>query len=232
MSTFLQHGRYLYGCLVQAHRMGYDVTGYLTVADDTLFNFWNFNSLETNHVWHEPMLDFNCSTGFDERGHFWGWWHGYKNRTFEALEFIKDESLRHSANAKRLKTFVNSDRFHNFLNRHVCLHGQADIFYVPNSKVEDVTYILEILFNKGIFLELAVPLTLSGLEERNIMVELTSPPQRKKDRPHIWKNYRTYHHYLHPIKFSRQNDASKFCSVYVPYLLKLLSEKDLENNFE
>ena len=73
VSAVIKDGYYLYRCLMQASRMGYNVSGHMIIADDTILYTWRIPPLNSNQVWSQRIFNFTCSK-FPK----WPWYRRFK----------------------------------------------------------------------------------------------------------------------------------------------------------
>ena len=74
------------------------------------------------------------------------------------------------------------------------MNGYADIFYVPKSDMEDVMYFFNLFYKNKVFLEIAVPLTLSAVAGKERITELIAQQGYYKLRGNLFAYYNKTNH--------------------------------------
>ena len=95
-----------------------------------------------------------------------------------------------------------------------CWKGMSDLFYVPAHVKEGVTHLLNIHLSRKVVSEIAVPMTLFGVTDKNDMIWLNSTNLWGKKRKDPWK-YLSRSLFVHPAKFSNPANREPFCQQYL-----------------
>ena len=188
-------GWYSYGIVLDAVKRYPDYKGYLFLHDDCLLNVWNFPK-DLNKVWC-------CNWGEISRSNPDAWFNN--DCGFHAYE----ESLKNlnpSYTANRKKDTVPK--------------SFSDILYIPKDKKEDFCNIFSVFYSCKLFLEYAVPTSVScltnNIEELDILkFYICSSPTDEG----MISNYNFDLDIIHPFKMSS--------SVIRDFILKKFKEKNV-----
>ena len=210
IDVHVNRGFEAYHCLTMASYMSYNVSGYFIVSDDTLLNPWNLEKFDKEKIWRDKINVFNCREGIEP----WVWWSQYDKNGERLNEFLDDLKANFSYGPRPHTPIVNRF-FKNLRGR--CMMGFADVFYVPVKYLKAVVFLFEEFRNRHIFLDLAIPMVLGGVEKTNKILEFNDTIILfESDRLNIWNKYKaTPSIFLHPIKFSNRMNVRPFCKLYI-----------------
>ena len=214
-------GKIGYICLLKAISAGFRVAGYLILGDDVLLNFWAFSGFNKSRIWATDVAP--VETRFDGKEE-WPWWrrsrvnsswakaHSELSKTKVPAGITSpsacSQTIRNNIRALGIKT-----------NESLVIHGLADIYYVPARFVSDVNWYLTFYLKHKLFLEIAVPVVLYGLQSHQDMEHIKGTFLWYGERNDPWTFFNPRLHYLHPVKFSAKRSQRGFCSHYAPLLL-------------
>lgn len=231
------YGYLHYYCMNKLIEMSYNIeTGILLMSDDVLLKYWSLEKrgLNLNKIWIEKKL--SCKIELNPVSmKSWNVWtssNGYSaliKLKKELSSILSGEVWVEPHVLEVVKSFVfnlnsNQDlegRGSNFteINR-VCLMN-SDIFYLPKDKFNSFRIIAEYFRKYTVFLEIAVPTILSGLDAAASSQELVGK--------YFWysqydfKTYEANDLYYHPVKLTifRGNLSmrEKFCKYFIKELL-------------
>ena len=226
-------GAFNYECVTMAMRhFGRNYLGYLLVADDVMFNFWNIANLDFHHAWYVNKIcgqigdvrtgklckDGECNILSD-----WMWFRKNRKGNLNAINVLYDKAT-HSIVArncvKQLKR-LNQGEFR--ING-----GPADIYYIPSWLTEFIT-VGEIFRKAELWLELAVPTMIRCLERPEKIQSLTGEFIWDKTREMPWLHFSKHKDsaYFHPSKLGPIAQKSEehrkyFCDSVLPEMYKNL----------
>eukprot|EP00794_Sanderia_malayensis_P008907 gene8909-9859_t len=208
--SFYEYGHYGYECLVEAISRNPDFKGYLLVNDDMILNWWNFLELNTSRIWYGEQFP-NISEGH-KIGSIPNDWFERDNRGWKCSKFYLD--MKTKSILKGTDMFETYER--NTNRKGICIAQLSDLFYIPKRFASKFVKIAKQFYNRRMFLEVAVPMTLYSLEYKWNIVYLNGLYLQKKygwgkkwkDRTEIaWMEYSLDLHFLHPYKFHGNDEA-------------------------
>ena len=235
------HGGYVhYYCMNKAIEFNSNMKGYLLMSDDVLLKYWKLNAFDINKVWFPAKLE--CTL---ELGNNTGWRWGYADcgaayaNIFNYFKGIQNGSVH--LNEKEHEYFrsymttldLNSIKTKNSNLPKICFtmtpelgYTGGDIFYVPKSKFMVFHFMCSIFRKFNLFLELAVPGILSGLDLHSRIQILNGKYNfdYSGDRSLDFSSYDTIGYFYHPFKYGAYTNSSKgkqFCNIYVQEKLDL-----------
>ncbi|XP_041376329.1 probable glycosyltransferase STELLO1 isoform X1 [Gigantopelta aegis] len=209
-------GYFGYACMMKAMSMNYHVDGYLHVADDTLMNVWNLNSLPVDRIWVSSLLELLRTSGKSTN---WVWRNsefGKKAYLSSMSEFKQVDKSRYNAFKQTLNANTKlSDGFY---------HQPSDIVYIPTRLKEHFIFINRIFVRHRLFLEMAFPTFIAGVEYINKLVFLKGKYLwYDGSRKYAEKRFNKDVHFLHPVKIKQVLNATNgvkfFCEIYLPLTL-------------
>ena len=100
------------------------------------------------------------------------------------------------------------------------LRCMADIYYLPARFVRDVSLYLTVYLEHHVFLKLAVPMVVFGLESHDDIDPIKGSLLWREQRAQVWKFLNPQGHFLHPVKFSIGFIRRDVCSTFAPPLMK------------
>jgi hypothetical protein len=210
-----------YNCISKLIDLNLKTNGILLMSDDVLLKHWNLNSLNPNNYWY-PFIPV-CKRMFDlfdldvRRSWPWDveiWLLNSIIKTFNSIKkIIKNNNFR--ANKKVFERFVqfyriNLNESSNDINRilsKICKDG-SDIFYLPNRLFNDFNIISKLFAKNRVFLEMAVPIILSGIDRVN-NENLHGFYFWNGQQTNIEKDYYQVKHFSHPFKLFQYDTQYK-----------------------
>ncbi|KAI8741873.1 hypothetical protein BgiBS90_034849 [Biomphalaria glabrata] len=96
----------------------------------------------------------------------------------------------------------------------------SDLYYIPAVKRLQTSWYMKKFLNTHVFLEIAVPTVIRGLETKRDVVLINGSSLWGGDRAKPFKIYSNVQHFLHPVKLTNPVTYSDMCTVYVPDVLK------------
>ncbi|KAK6179748.1 hypothetical protein SNE40_012037 [Patella caerulea] len=224
VESVVDNGHCPYTCLSAAMKMNFDVQGYFMVADDTLLNSWNILKLPLDKIW----FHFADLFLFKGKTNPWHWWQkpigqSAMNKAWRYLYNVSADP--------HLKPVV--DKFvHTLLENNVhkgdAIAGPSDIVYIPRKYKNDAIFLLDVFGGFKVFLEIAIPMVVNGLEVRNSSVHLEGQylwyDGKREKVPEIFKSSDIF---LHPVKLSNIKTNLKifFCKTYFPFTINEMQTK-------
>ena len=213
-----------YICVIKAIEAGFNVTGYLINGDDVLLNVWTFSGFNKTRMWTTMKeagsveLDWDLTTP-------WPWWTHPKirrtwHRASSELNNTHVPTGIKSVDACKQTLQSNIQKLGIKTKQGLVFHCMADIYYIPARWAVDVKWYLTFYLERRVFLEIAVPMVLFGLEGRDEMELIDGKYLWVHYRKTTWKFFNPLLHYLHPVKLTQKINQDKFCSQYVPLLIK------------
>ena len=213
-----------YICLIKAISAGFHVNGYLVIGDDVMLNFWSLNGFNKTQIWTAKNNLWPMKT------------HGNNTENWLWRDSIYGIGAWSKANSELSKTPVpagisspsdfkkilldNTKKLDIKTESDTLVHAMADIYFVPARLAPSARWYLTLFLKHRLFLEIAVPLVLYGLQSIEEMQHLEGRWIWGADRYQAWKFFNPLHHYLHPVKFSNPKDQDGYCSNYAPLFLK------------
>ncbi|XP_035827903.1 uncharacterized protein LOC118478424 [Aplysia californica] len=211
------YGHRGYRCTINAIQMAYNVTGYLAVGDDVILNTWKFRDLDKQKLWMTKPSIFSCQTGTN-----WYWWDrpGGKTELTNAMASLrsKSETAATATGEPDIRAFFSQLQTNTGPNNG-CLHGLSDVYFIPRHLSSRVTFYLKHFAAHNIMLELAVPMTLQGMQSRENIIILPSTNLWLQNRLNPWIHYSPDIYLLHPVKFSNLTNLAPLCSLHLTQLL-------------
>ena len=225
--------------------------GILLVGDDVFVNPLVLRNLDRNKIWFPKKLECNIERQL-ENGLFnkWAWWTrpvGFAalDKAWNRFDEIKKKNLDPDETRiveQFLSVLDSNKKTPGVEQSFVCITGNlpvtkynfsttsgSDIFYLPQSKFKPFHFVSKIFRKFDLFLEIAVPNLLAGLDANSNMQVLNGH--------FVWDKNRTSLNeaeaFAHPFKVSRfvsNETLAKFCqllkfentNVYIEKLKQLL----------
>lgn len=226
-------GYFAYECAIRAIEMNYGVSGYIVLSDDVLLNFWNNDNFNPGEVWASYPFQSNLTFDISDPNFLnstdatnWRWWKSKYgvSAANKALSTIYDSG--NIAVNPELGLFTKNREIFGW-NSSTVMRGASDLFYLPSSK-QDVFYEVATILRKfGVFLEIALPLLISGLStpKTHIVLPGTYLWYRPNERENPLATFSENISFIHPVKPSSMiKDMSlrmEYCSKYVNKVLSL-----------
>ncbi|RUS86837.1 hypothetical protein EGW08_005374, partial [Elysia chlorotica] len=215
----LDRGRLGYVCLLKAMQAAFRVTGYLVIGDDILLNFWSFgDGFNKSSIWIPSGRVFPLNITQPNGSIKWYWWkskYGKSALTSATYELSKTDPPSGIVSLQELR----QNMYQSTGNEDTILHAEIDIYYVPSRFAPDVIWYFSVFLKHRLFLEIAVPVVLYGLQPRSTIVNITGNILWNEDRHQPWTFFNPQHQFLHPMKFVTGKNQKQFCSKYIPLAL-------------
>ncbi|CAM1323524.1 Uncharacterised protein g8415 [Pycnogonum litorale] len=214
-------------CISRVLKLGYKVSGIIHIQDDIVFNYWNVMKWNWTKLWSLPISQtLNLFSPNNFKRHEDLWW-------YPADSFVGVVEVLHL-----LKTSTNNGTTRNRCRKNLIkLHGATykysyglcDIFYIPVRLAPSFSEIVGEFANRDVWLEIAIPNTLSCIEPRKEHVTLPIGQVPNANRQ-AWNAYKRYVKYLsksyyHPFKLQPllHDDIDRrnvFCKNVVKQIIK------------
>ncbi|GFO03122.1 conserved uncharacterized protein [Plakobranchus ocellatus] len=217
IETDVNCGCQAYSCILGAMQAGYNVKGYLYMGDDVLVNPWVFTGMNKSRVWATNSFHYTLDTNSPKKK--WTWWdRPVGQRAFHLA--VKDIRTKTPIGIKSWESMMKSVESaaggSGLIKR-----GLSDLYYIPKRLQEEAKWYLSMFKKRSVFLEIAVPILLYGLEPASDIEALTGTSV-SLERNHMWSFYNSSAHYVHPIKISQRSAVQSFCSNFIATMLKRL----------
>ncbi|GFN84256.1 conserved uncharacterized protein [Plakobranchus ocellatus] len=205
-----------YSCLLEAMRAGYNVTGYLSVSDDVLINPWTFMGMNKSRIWLTKGQQAPLNKNLDEKWSHWSMSHGKKAFHFALYDIFTSQRptdvIDWDSVVKTLETTAGgSDKI---------MRGLVDVYYVPKRLQKQVVWYLSMFLKRAVFLEIALPVVMYGLEANSDIETITGQSQDENSRGKMWDHFNSKSHFLHPIKLGIKEWIQPFCSQFMTTMMK------------
>ena len=220
-------GYFHYYCMTKVIEMNFNTKGVLLMSDDVLLKYWSLEKLDINKIWFPDKIEcsYELNSSLDSG---WTWWNGWYGKTpYRNL-------LNHINKLKNLKEFDKTEygkmlkEYELFLQHNskndsnsttvICSHMGSDTFYVPKSKFKFFHFISNLFRHYNIFLELAVPGILSGLDYNFNMNILNGTYDWSRREIFDSYAYDKIGSFFHPSKLFVYNASllgNKFCKHFI-----------------
>ena len=215
----LERGRVGYVCMLKAIAAGFRVAGYLVIGDDVLLNFWSFDGFNKTNIWMTTDAIFPFTTKKLDQNKHWMWWaseYGKRALTNATSELAKVKPPPGIISPQELKEMTRQ----NSGAEGIVFKGISDTYYVPARFAPHVKWYLSLFLKHRVFLEIAVPVVMYGLQSREMFEKISGKSIWNDERKKPWKFFNPNHHFLHPVKFSQKKAKNGFCANYIPHVLK------------
>ena len=244
-------GYFHYYCMTKAIELNMKTTkGILLVGDDVFVNPLVLRQFDTTKIWFPKRLECNIERQL-ENGLFnkWAWWTrpvGFAalDKAWTRFDEIKNTNLEPSETriVEQFLAVLDSNKMSPGEQSFICITGNlpasvynfsttsgSDIFYLPQTKFKPFNFVSKIFRKVDLFLEIAVPNLLAGLDANSNMQVLNGHFVWDKNRNHM----NEAEAFVHPFKVSRlasNETLAKFCqllkfqntNVYIEKLKQLL----------
>ena len=180
--TFIEldtvNGYFHYFCMTKAIEMNYVTDGILLMSDDVLLKYWLLDEFDADKIWYpSPALKKSCSVKAykeNKKLHYWEWWHTYMGidavlNLWDYFENVRNSSISiEKENFELIKSYLSRLDERNSYQKipSVCMHA-SDIFYLNKNSFRAFHLISSLFRRFSVFLELAVPTILAGIEDEN-----------------------------------------------------------------
>ena len=203
-----EYGYYGFQCLVEAIRQNPGHAGYLYVNDDVIFNWWNLYNIDRTKIWFPIVGIGKRDMVLPAKTFFW-----QRAATLDRCinTYNSMETDPKFINMKAIQMYMD-----NLGQKRVCVSSLSDIVYIPGRLAEKYKIIGQKFYDNRLFLEVSTPMALLMIEKEANIFPLNGvylqakynswgPWTRNTDR--AWKEYNYDIHFLHPYKFSGENQT-------------------------
>ena len=219
--TFIEfdsdNGFYHYHCMSKAAQMNYNTDGVLLASDDVVFKTWNMKSVNSSRIWYSQKLEPNAETHEKGLYSYWYWWETNYPRLQKLFNYTQ-MILSGPTNEWTLKEIAHIKEYINCLEVHrtkkFVAVGGSDWFYLPRHKFEIFPTISRLFRKHVIFLEIAVPTILIGLDDDK-QPEILNGIYRWHAPFDFLAEYSNVMHFAHPFKLSGMKNNPRFCKLYI-----------------
>lgn len=212
-------GEYHYFCASKVIEMGLKTEGILLLSDDVLLKFWNLKNFNTKNVWFPTDLILKTKMLLNEVS---GWIHWPNVRNIIKMWNDFDEIIK---NKKNIEEIIRIKKFLDQIKQNQDSVGKitkiknfgSDFFYLPGDKFELGFYLLNRFRKYNVFLELAVPIILAGIEN-NKTVQIINGHYEWGGIPLNFANMYSRINFFHPFKLSKLKEktiASNYCLYFI-----------------
>jgi hypothetical protein len=213
--TFIEYdthfGYFHYNCMNKAIEMGYeDTEGILLSSDDVIIKLWNLRRLDSSKIWFSHPLEPKFELKVKIEGMNWAWWPGSAPHLIDLFNYT-----RSNPQEPIIAEFLSNIERHRVNNSIIGVSG-SDIFYLPKNKFKMFHFIAGLFVKFEVFLEIAVPTILIGLDSGFDAIIMNGV--------YVWgaefylDQYERFEHFAHPYKMSQlrgQSEGVRFCRLYV-----------------
>ncbi|KAH9499448.1 hypothetical protein Btru_077895 [Bulinus truncatus] len=203
----LEGGYVGYLCAVKAMEINYKVKGYLIMGDDVMFKHWKFFNASKEHFWITYDGGF-AVINITKPKHPWPWW----GRPIGKAAY--DKTMSDITSVTDFPEFVNNaSSFQANLsdftgNPDIIEGGLSDLYYIPASKRHDTMWYMRKFYKYKVFLEIAVPTVIRGLERKDKIVFIKGRSLLGINRVNPFRIYSNADHFFHPMKLTNKNDVT------------------------
>lgn len=219
-----QFGSFHHYCMNKAIEMNFNTQGFLLMSDDVFLKYWNLKSLDPNKMWYGLKIRLIHEMDPNNKTNEWWihWNYGVRNVinvwAFFDLVFKNQTSFDESSK-KIIKSYLNFIDLNQEVKSNITkIYFQgSDIFYLPKKKFSDFYLISKIFRMHNLFLEIAVPTILAGLD-RIDQIEVMEGLYNWSPNPFSFNNDYNFTHYFHSFKLSRLGNMdirAGFCSLFL-----------------
>ena len=221
--TFIEfnsnNGYFHYYCMNKAIEMNYETEGILLASDDAPLKFWNLHKLDSTKIWYPLPLLATLELKKNAVSNFI-WWSGNYPLLINLFKFLNDSNSGQNDQLSSKETFMVKDYLsildsHRVNNSYVMIGG-SDTFYLPRQKFEKFHFMSHHFRKQGIFLEIAVPTILLGLDSKNDSQIMNGI--YRWGIPFGLDDYEKAECFGHPIKLSRIKNSKNgvnFCKSFI-----------------
>ena len=222
------NGYFHYYCMTKAIEMNFNTKGIFLMSDDVLLKYWELDKIDSSKVWFPERI--NCTIDLKKPDLWWSWWHtsmgisAYEKLINHFYSLNKSSEFMNSYNQGRiLDSFLKNLRSNSITmvtnsSTIICGHMGSDLFYVPNSKFESFHLISSLYRYFDVFLELAVPGILSGLDVNFNMEIISGTYDWNRAEVFVSYSYAKIGLFFHPSKLINYNASAwgyKFCENFI-----------------
>ena len=198
-----------YNCFLKATQIGYNVSDYMVVGDDSLLNYWNLAKLDKNKIWTPPSMNFSCEKGVTK-----AYWYTDVRRMVTGIQSLKEKF----GNIPLVGELTYDQFISNLRGKDICRWGVVDQYFIPKRFVEKVNFFYEHVGRLNAFTEFLPQLVLKGIADNPSDIvefsvqDILERPLRKV----TWDFYSSINSaFLHPVKFSDPKNFEPFCNLHL-----------------
>ena len=227
--TFIEldtvNGYFHYFCMTKAIEMNYVTDGILLMSDDVLLKYWLLDKFDADKIWYPfPALKESCSVEAykgNEKLNNWEWWNGNMGidavlKLWDYFRKATNSSIKiEKENLNLIKSYLKGldERNTNKNNPTICMHG-SDVFYLNKKNFRSFHLISGLFRQFNVFLELAVPTILAGIESENNFqfIDGTFSSQIDLNR------YDKLGYFAHPVmlyEYFNNSNGKIFCEKFI-----------------
>jgi hypothetical protein len=221
-------GYFHYDCLTKAIQMRLNTRRILLMSDDVLIKPWNMRNLSVDKIWFiKPIFGLQLInvTKHNTPKHItpWPWWpwasaYG-QAAAFKTFSTLKKEENKNSLIDNFFHIYSDSTGS-DFAKNEIYVQGTgSDMWYLPNKFFNSFQLIAGICRESNLFLEIAAPVVLYGLDSQNNTEQISITYQWNV--PHGGSFIERYHPAdmaYHSVKISmlkNERDRRDFCELFV-----------------
>ena len=219
------NGYYHYFCMTKAIEMNFVTDGILLMSDDVLLKYWHLGKLDKNKIWYPYSLKEICVHEVykgNPKLNSWMWWNTHMGidsilKTWDYFNKAQNNSISiEKENLNIINSYLNRlDKINANKSNYtrVCVHG-SDFFYLNARNFKRYHYISSLFRQFDVFLEIAVPTILAGIEN---VTEIINGTYTWSGQINL-ESYDTLGYFAHPVKISQYYNNPKgkiFCSKFI-----------------
>ena len=211
-----------YYCMTKAIEMNVLTGGFLLMSDDVLLKFWQLNKYDPTKIWYHVKLECTQKLVLD---HKWQHWNKHNLNGMISLwnhfEDIKNGSIPvEKEYVEMVTSYLDILAFNSNYSKEttVCSGQFADLFYLPQKYFKRFHYLSSLFRLSDVFLEIAIPSLLAGLEKNTESVKLTSTYMFPKRYYFKLIEYNQTGDFIHPGKigdYIGTNAGKLFCEKFI-----------------
>jgi hypothetical protein len=215
----LADGYFHYDCMTKAIQMRLNTRGILLMSDDVLLKPWNMRNLSVDNIWFSKIISFTLLNATNHADG-WPWWSTTNGRkaALKTFSILKKEEKENPLIVNFFHNFADATGS-DFTKNEIYIPKRAsDIFYLPKRHFHSFQLIGGICRESKLFLEIAVPVVLSGLDSLNKTESLIEKYDWDKQHLSFKEKYNPLSISHHPVKLSNlKNETEKrdFCRLFV-----------------
>ena len=211
-----QYGYFSYNdCMADAMLKHRNYSGYFTMGDDVLLNYWNLKKVDLSKIWQGAQYPYKVKNNFT-KDDYWMWWessYGLKSCA-RALTNVYNNSQfqNYVENLKQTKNTYSAKLVRKNLSDYVCYGEQSDLFYIPLSLSNDYVQISNLFRQENVFLEIAIPTIIRLLSKevvdlRGIYVSGSVVQDIVNKSDVLLKYYKPDLYFIHPFKLNNPKNS-------------------------
>lgn len=228
--TFIEldtvNGYFHYYCMTKAIEMGFVTDGIFLMSDDVLLKSWHLLEFDTNKIWYPFSAKLLCQNEMYKENpklNSWIWWNTYVGlgAVLNLLEYLKNVQNGLISVGEENLNLINS-----FLDKldkidanksnytRVCVHS-SDLFYLNSKHFKAYHYLSSLFRQFDVFLEIAVPTILAGIENEYNIYSFNSTYLGSQIDLNM---YDDLGYFAHPVKISHYYNTTNgaiFCDKYI-----------------